>query len=874
MRRIINIPPPLDFASFSPSELFRFFFQIGHWTEDSFSDEFQAYTRGQLVSTVTISKWKNKDVIPTRYSGSFFKLIDNIVEPEIARNWVTAFETVWALHSAGRTQTIPQTEASSFSDTIRSQHIKWIQSLYSEKSSDDMFSPSDIYVPLQLSELGNISSGPQDIGDIINFVNETANDSVGRDWIFISGGPGSGKSMTALHMASALCEENIFPIFLRGSRISNIDIDINDPKQLIGDPFSIKSFLEHFRASSFETACLIIDGLDEIGRTTQGSSAALSQVISDLKTEQAACAAHDKTLRIIAFGRDAHILFSSNQVSSDTSRYFALLSLDGTLRGSDYDVDYIQGQDLRSNWWAKYLTATGNIIDPSLPDFLSTEYDDFSDFGSDPLLTYLICHTALADCHDNSFTHLPHERVNELTYMSNKNEIYRIIVDRLSRGVNQDLNVQRFQSVLQHIALAVWHNGDSGEVPLQTAYDGIHDEEIKASLRALNLPKSSTQSPPDILITAFYYRLVEDETTPGKNVIEFTHKTFSEYLVSTLLFDRFTRLVSTFTNKSEFEDALSDWVNASCVGSHSPALADFCQKEASLRFEALSGLDWDIALTLCRDHIDGKLFHGPGASSIAQIQHSSSLLFFLWSCLNLERQKRTGERFKLFQNAHEFKSIDLKSLQSSNSLNFKSGSRVEPILQNQTFLTHSLSGTHLKSADMSQLSFNLGHIENPICEDINFAMTHWSHVKITAASFTRSVFQQVIFHQWQVTDTDFSNCFFQGSRFQGATFSTCHFNDTFFSQCHFSDVEFVSSDLENVVFDRCVFTQCEFSRNNDTAHSFNTQFRHCTFIDMETALQDIPTENIESIISQNSDRKRPPSTFEKYEFEKNLSNLL
>jgi len=33
VRKSLSIPPPLDFISYSPSELFRFFFQIGRWTD-------------------------------------------------------------------------------------------------------------------------------------------------------------------------------------------------------------------------------------------------------------------------------------------------------------------------------------------------------------------------------------------------------------------------------------------------------------------------------------------------------------------------------------------------------------------------------------------------------------------------------------------------------------------------------------------------------------------------------------------------------------------------------------------------------------------------------------------------------------------------
>ncbi|MEP3655763.1 MAG: pentapeptide repeat-containing protein [Litorimonas sp.] len=859
MRKPINVPPPPQFASFSPSELFRFFFQIGHWTEESFSDEFQAYTRGKLVSTVSINKWKNKDVIPTRYSGPFFKLIENVVEADLAKDWVAAFETVWALHSAGRTQNKPQPAPAPLSDTICFQHRKWIRGLYSETLTREPFAPSDIYVPLQLIECGQADYTPKDIEDVIDLVISTEERSSETDWILISGGPGSGKSMTAIHLANALCEEDIFPIYLRGSRLSNIDIDITDPEKLIADAFSMGSFLKHFRASSLKTACLILDGLDEISGTSHGPLNALNQLISSLEKEQTVCAAHDKNLIVFALGRDSHIQFASNQITSGRSKHFELLSLDGRFRNDGLHSEIILGEDLRPMWWRKYLTATGRPIDPSLPDFLTTDYDDFSEFGSDPLLTYLICRTALENFGNTPREKLPHEWVNEFTYASNKNAIYGMIVQRLADDIEHSLDSNRFLSVLQHMALATWHAGGGRSVPLKSVYDRIEDQETKLAFQSLNLSNNAGLMPAGASITAFYYRLSHDEQRSAEIAIEFTHKTFSEYLVSTLIFDRFTRLICAVDKPEDFESALRSWAALSYKGEHGPNLADFCQKEATRRYDSFSNIDWDAALEIIRKGIKGIYFEGLDSNSISQMQNASGLLYFIWSCLNLERQKRTKEHFAIPSKMSGFDTADLKSFQRPNTLKFQLGSLIEPSLTQQTFLTHSLSAIHFKSADMSQLSFSIGHIESPICEDSNFAMTHWSHVKVTKGNFIRSVFQQAIFHQWRVLESRFSDCFFQGSKFQGVVFSECELTDSSFSQCHFSDVEFLSAHMENVVFDRCVFAHCSFPRDNETTPEIGAQFRHCTFLGMETALGNIPNDNIQNTISQNITQIRQSS---------------
>lgn len=826
MRKIIDVPPPSNFANFSPSELFRFFFQLGRWTEESFSDEFQAFTRGKLVSTVTLSKWKNKDVVPARYSGPLLKMIENSVEPNLSTQWLRAFETVWAHQSSGRSAKTPDSDPSSFSDTICAQHKKWITGLYHSPQYENSVVLADLYVPLQLYNVMQESPLPHNIEDIFEA-------PVKSDWTFISGGPGSGKSMTALHIANRLSKKNLFPVYLRASRLSAIDIDITDPNQLITDSFSFKSFFKHFRTSSFKTACLVLDGIDEVGYASQDSLGHLNRILSELKTEQAACKAHGKTLRMILLGRDTHIQAATTQITSEDFRHFRLLALDGSYRSIDDSRNPIQGEDFREKWWANYLSATGHVSDPSLPDFLTTEYDDFSEFGTDPLLATLICKTALADSAKRTSAALPHERVNALTYTSNKNTIYRTIVEQIASSERLDLEPQRFLSALQEIAVHAWQNGNERSVSIKIVYENIVDKSVKAAFHSLNLSDNANDVPPDMLMTGFYYRLTESEKTPRERVVEFTHKTFSEYLVSTCLFDKFIDLISAFDDPPEFSKALSGWTRISHSGQHDPSLGDFCQKEAGLQYDSISKLDFDIALYIIKNHINASRFHDPKASSISHMQNSASLLFFIWSCLNLERQKRNGDRYPLSQATGCFNGNDLKSIQRPNGLDFSTGSRLEPKLREPSFLTPSLSGLKLKSIDMSQLCFNLGHMENLISENTSFAMTHWSHVKTSDTKFYKSVFQQAIFHQWRVFKTGFDKCLFQGARFQGANFSECHFTKTFFSQCHFFDVDFTTTQWAGVAFDRCVFSECVFDTLNRDEKLIGAEFTHCTFMDTD-----------------------------------------
>ena len=840
MHKKIKTRPPGNFETFSPSELFRFFFKIGHWTEGSFSDDFQNYTRGTLISTVTINKWKNRDVIPTRYSGPLFKMIETQSEPELAKEWISAFETVWALHSAGRRAAKGPLEGSEFSDTICAQHKKWIKQLYTEHRDGEEFSAAQIYVPLQFYGENGAQTKIFDAEDVITEFSKT--------WTFISGAPGSGKSMSALHMAASLCEGDIFPIYMRGRHFSDIDIDITQNDHAIVDSFSIRSFLKHFRASSFGTACLILDGIDEITQMTQEPAHRLNRILSDLKKEQAACNAHRKTLNIIVLGRETQIRFAMSQIPPDHSRHMSLLSLDGSQRNGEISTNPIQGSDLRPLWWQKYFNATQKDTDPTLPDFLSLDYDDYSEFASDPLLSFLICETAIEKAVNSGLSKLPHEDVNAFTYGSNKNAVYKSIIERAASANSHLLNPHRFLFALQHIALAAWQAGDSQSVALNKIHGSLDTPEVKSAFESLGLG-SSAPTPPDIFMTSFYYRLAEYDENPNNMVVEFTQESFPEYLISTLFFDRFIGLISAFETEEKTEEALQAWVFVSKTGAHTPNLAGFCQKEAESRFDKLSHLNWDLALDIIQHHLTARLFDGTGLESLSQFQQSNSLLFFIWSCLNLERQKRGNTHFDLNNNDLNFDLGTLRKFQRPAAIILQSGSLIEPVLNNQSFLTFALSGLKLSFADMSQLSLSLGHMEHVIYADTSFVMTHWSHVKTSEADFTRSLFQQVIFNQWRVLNSQFTNCLFQGARFQGGLFKACQMRDIFFSQCHFSEVEFMAPEFDNVIFDRCVFSESNFSRIFEKNDLSGAMFKHCTFLDMDDVIQTIPTENLTGTIS-------------------------
>ncbi len=857
MNQKLNIPPPKAFDSFGPSELFRFFFQIGHWTEESFSSDFQTFARGKTVSTVTVSKWKNKDVIPTRYTSAFFKLIEASFETTIAAKWITAFETVWAHHVA-RPKTLRKTDNALYenkvsSDDIIRQHGDWIQKKYTSPILSETFSASDIYVPLDLVEDQPEAWYLYEARDLTQFALQGWREEPYTDWTLISGDPGSGKSMTALHLANTFAELDVFQIYLRLSHLSTIEIDVSDTTHPVTDSFSVSSFLQHFRSSSKAKACLILDGLDDISGGQNRSNSKLIDLISNLKVEQEICNLHGKILRIIILGRAESIEQAVKHLRQTRIKKLKMVSIKGSVKLLNSEGEDLVGEDLRPEWWNNYTTAKGFTNCPELPAFLCETYNEFFEFGGNPLLIYLICRTALSNEKAQELLQSPNKIIDALTYKKNKNPIYQKIIEQIRcEDIWRDSTVgilnptrEQFLLTLQYISLTHWHNNGQRKIKIEDLKYDLKDEVASNLLSAIMFSNEALGKVFINNITTVF-NLPNDR---NKDALKFTHQTFSEYLLSTLILDKFTALISAFINNQDLKSALSDWMALCSAGTQDPTLADFCQNEAALRYDSLIDLDWDAALRLLKTDVFQSSFEKTNTKSILdfieQLKLAGSLIFLIWSCLNRERYAREDVSFLLTDSDASFGPSDLKRIHLFNPIDSKNTTLQESSVQNTNFLGHSLCGVHLDSADMNTLNFITGHIETSVFSQASFNMTCWNRIKITSCIFKQSLFRHTDLLSCDILGTLFKNCFFQFSSFNQVRFYNSRFKDTYISQCHFLEADFRKAELKGTVFERCIFVNSTFSLKSDFNSDDEVMFRNCIFINMEDAYNQIPRSALE-----------------------------
>ncbi|WP_189586768.1 pentapeptide repeat-containing protein [Litorimonas cladophorae] len=858
MTQNINISPPKDFETFGPSELFRFFFQLGHWTEETFSSQLQTYARGKSVSTVTISKWKNRNVIPTHYTSAIFKLIESTFTTNAAHEWIAAFETVWAYHAAGKNNASALERARSFEETaanrVRDQHVSWVQSKYNAPFLGERFSIADLYVPMQMVEETPDTYVLYNPPDLARYMRHGWNGRPDADWLIVSGAPGSGKSLTALHLANSMSDSDVFPIYIRLSQRSSIQIGLSDISQQIGDNASLSSLLMHFRCSTYTTCCIVLDGLDEIGGTVSTSLDKLKEMISDIQAEKQHCRSQKKMLRVLAFGRSARAEWMFKLLPDQQSKLLKMVGLNGQITSLSQNGNETVGKDFRDMWWQKLLAAKGLSTQSPTPEFLSTDYNEFADFGTVPLLSYLLCRAAFSDADTQASAMPANELVDRITYVKNKNSVYDAIIDqvrqesiwRIETLKNPILEKDDFRAILQHIALANWKGGAGHQISVRQVERSIKDKRTRKIFRSLSFYSSpSRDDPTDNLSTVFYYGL---NSPSEENVLTFTHKTFSDYLLSTLIFDAFIYLISCFSRGHDFDRALSNWLSICAAKSQDPSIADFCEHEAKLRYDDLDNLDWDTALQLLkapifsptRNQEKSKTF----ADKIAQFNLASSLILLIWNCLNRERYRRQDTAFHLTNSDTDFSLSDLNFMQPDRTSDPTNWSALETKAIRPNFLGHSLSGLHLTDGQLFGLFLKTGHVQNTVFQAVHFSTSHWDRVRTDSCVFKACSFQQLSFVRSMFSDSAFRDCFFQMSGFNKVEFSGSRLRDTQFAQCHFADVDWSACELKDVIFDHCIFVNCLFEMKTRSAHA--TKFRQCTFVDMKGEYNTIPKTDLEN----------------------------
>ena len=826
------------------------FLKVAGWTHEDFAIHIDETHNDpdQIIGIDTVKSWtspKRNRAPDQKHREILFIIIKQNASSDLATEWIKAFKTCWMNNVLKDNQ-----EQSS---KIVNSHRNWIKQKYLEPIKGENFTIEDIFVPLQLihhdqhEHITNYNKGA-DIHTLEKFAltGMCFKDDEPTSVLFVKGGPGSGKSIFALSLATKLAENNptICPLFIRLSRnalsieIKEDTIKINDDNS-IDDSFSYKSLLEQFKKSKYQSCCLILDGLDEVGKIKNPYQQSVAlEILTDIEKHILDCERqYEKTLRVITFGRET--IAETLAIKFETARHlFSMGDLSGEIGQGKGALVY--GSNMKPIWWSKFLTAKGNSSERTIPKFLSDPEHSLYELGKEPLLCYLIVSSVFGI--GNSLPNNARMLLDEQLGAMNRNDIYdKIIRDILdpkkwksSPKRNPILNYENFRKVLQYISLATWQNGTSKEATVSAIKSAIGTKiDVARSFEKLLTfnQEDSKDIHSAILITAFYYRIAQKQNADEEPEFEFTHKTFSEYLLVSLLFDQFEILVEleySDADKNVKQDAIWEWLRLVDAGPQTNDLAAFIVDEAKSRYSNKPFDLWCEIFDVIAHIYSTDLPTIPPTEeaqqtfdNVSTLKRGALFLFCMWSSLNRVHWRETGEHYKVEVFEKMFNLYDFQLSQPISAFVRTPNKDVIKTLGDTSFTGYCLSGISLEEESLHHIVCDGGEVVGFKSSEAIMALGVWSEVKFLNCWFEETNFTQSMFYK-----TSFSNktkilksnfqrsCFFQCT-FRDVIFEKVNFDSCSFRECKFTNCDFTKIEAKLAEFDECHFDdECNFTKTS------------------------------------------------------------
>lgn len=354
----------------------------------------------------------------------------------------------------------------------------------------------------------------------------------------LSGGPGSGKSSLLRTWAVNRANKGHRVLYVPLHHLIGLESDIG---RVLGGYFEDRGFklnpLSHGELSGDRPITVVLDGLDEIameGKAATAAAAAFAEWIDRLEGRlNYQCDPRSPRVRFLIGGREiviqqcASVFRQAGQVLSILSYSLFKVFQDRTETQRIDEKAYTsrgltkEKPDQRGGWWRRFGAVSGASYS-GLPAELRD--DKFADVTSQPLLNFLLAHRYQRAAAEGILGAL-NDRVS--LYEQLLSDVLERRWDRARNPGTEGIeNVQQFTRILEEIALATWH-GDGRSASLKMIEEYCRTAHLEAWLRSF---ESASRGGLASFVVSFYFR--QTRTSGGEATIEFTHKSFAEFLVA------------------------------------------------------------------------------------------------------------------------------------------------------------------------------------------------------------------------------------------------------------------------------------------------------------------------------------------------------
>jgi hypothetical protein len=440
---------------------------------------------------------------------------------------------------------------------------------------------SQLYVPLRgYWPKDGAATENRDIHSLIDTYDVSLLDDELDKWVrssseddfirLIGGGPGSGKSTTLRAFARRMADrQDVRPLFIP---LQHIDLE-GDLREAVNRYFADRTSGSFTQAPLSRTAIedgppllLIFDGLDELARPGEAAnevvnlfSTKLTNMISSLRGDGS------KSIRVVVSGRMPSFQAAKRYISPPKH---GCLEVYGFTSGEAWNNRSLWSLDQRPIWWRQYASLVG--ASPEVPPAFT--HHQLRGITHEPLLCYLLVLSGFAT-------------ENWEQAAENPNRMYKTLIDSIwhrgwgeggakRQGPGRTLSKTDFNILMQTIALAAWHGGDT-----RVATEPAFANAVKIAGAEPAWESFKNDNGPDVTNLALNFYLKATEI--GQRGFEFTHKTFGDYLAARAIFDIAEDL--TVLIRRKVDHAMTDWVAATALGSLSKEVLTFLRDEVRLR---------------------------------------------------------------------------------------------------------------------------------------------------------------------------------------------------------------------------------------------------------------------------------------------------
>jgi len=610
---------------------------------------------------------------------------------------------------------------------------------------------------------------------------------------FISGGPGSGKSSLVKKWAKSLIQEGNINVLIINLQWFNIK------GELLKSIDDYLSSLNHNMTLGFNPLkendknklVIVFDGLDELTNQGEFAERIAAQFLGLLEREDSIRNQQGSIKRcfFLVTGRELTIQLNEEKIGTK----YEICQVMPYLINEDNFNTPIENSDLlyidqRNSWWKKYGKLKGKRY-RGVPSNIKSKLEELT---SQPFLNYLVAW----NINDGGL---------DINKIESNNTIYRNIIEqvlkrnysKLDHPTTSGIKPQLFFKVLQEIAIAAWKGGDARIAQLKDIELRLKTANLKEYFEIFN--KEANQNTIKLL-TTFYFR--QHSFIGGERKIEFTHKTFGEYLVSTALIDKILQALKSYTTEitslHESVDILfRQWFEITSNNQIDNSILTFINEELKTRYRNLDISKLQELLTY----------------AIHQVLNNGI-------SINVEGDNLNNHLNKVC-NAEEAILLTSVVFHKENQLRFKLESNYKGLFGDWLHRTNRQAGNHYRliNKNLSSLEFERQDLFIHNFYKSELSENVMGNTNFSRALFRKGFFRNNVFEGCQFIHADFEEAVFENVTFidctlRGANFRFVKFYNVKFEKCNLNRCDFTSTKINDVSFQDSILSYSKFKRSN------------------------------------------------------------